>query len=93
MQKASQKKRRLVALVSPDTKELAQIAAGLSGVTLSELIIGAVTEKAQAVMDGECRIRLTTEGAKSVFKALAEPPQLNQKLLGAAQMARFRKIT
>lgn len=82
---ATQKDTRLVARVSYDVQEFVKNAADLSGATLSQFIIEAVTAKARAVIEDERRIQLTLDGADAVFKALENPPQVNKKLLDAAR--------
>lgn len=79
------KEARLVARVSQDVQELIQSAAEMSGVTLSQFIVDAVTEKATMVIEQARTISLTLDGANRVFDALDNPPALNKKLMAAAR--------
>lgn len=81
----TKKESRLVARVSHDVKDFVKNAADLSGATLSQFIIDAVTAKARAVIEDERRIQLTLDGAEAVFHALENPPMVNKKLLDAAR--------
>jgi uncharacterized protein (DUF1778 family) len=80
---------RLVARVPQDVQEFVKNAADLSGATLSQFIVEAVTAKARAIIESEKNIRLTLAGAEAVFYALDNPPPINDALLSAAQ--RFKK--
>ncbi|MBU3068259.1 DUF1778 domain-containing protein [Aestuariicella sp. G3-2] len=79
------KKTRLVAKVSKDLHEIVSVAAELSGETLSQFIVEALTSKAREVIEREHTIRLTVEGADAVFEALENPPPINEKLREAAR--------
>lgn len=78
------KEARLVARVSQDVQELIKNAADMSGATLSQFIVEAVTAKANSVIEQTRNIRLTLEGANRVFDALENPPAPNKALLDAA---------
>jgi len=47
--------------------------------------VEAVTNKAQKVIDDDKNIRLSLEGAETVFNALDNPRPINNKLLEAAR--------
>lgn len=76
---------RLVARVPQDVQEFVKNAADLSGATLSQFIVEAVTAKARSVYESEQSIRLSMQGAEAVFAALDNPPPINNKLLAAAK--------
>jgi uncharacterized protein (DUF1778 family) len=82
---SSGKDARLVARVSQDVQEFVKNAADLSGATLSQFIVEAVTAKARTVINEERLIKLTLEEAEVVFNALENPPPTNSKLLDAAK--------
>ncbi|WIO75383.1 DUF1778 domain-containing protein [Porticoccaceae bacterium LTM1] len=56
---AAPKEARLVARVSQDVRELIKSAAEISGATLSQFIVDAVTAKATMVIEQARTIRLT----------------------------------
>lgn len=76
---------RLVARVSQDVQEFVKNAAELSGATMSQFLVEAVTAKARAVVESERTIQLTLEGAEQFFEMLENPPPINEKLLAAAK--------
>ena len=76
---------RLVARVTQEVQEFVKNAADLSGATLSQFIVEAVTSKARSVYESEQSIRLSMQGAEAVFAALDNPPPINSKLLAAAK--------
>jgi uncharacterized protein (DUF1778 family) len=79
------KEARLVARVSQDVQEFVKNAADLSGATLSQFIVEAVTAKARSIIDSEHRIKLTLDGANAVFDALENPSPINKNLLEAVK--------
>ncbi|PIE25159.1 MAG: hypothetical protein CSA60_01315 [Neptuniibacter caesariensis] len=85
MPAATPKDARLVARVPQDVQEFVKNAADLSGATLSQFIVEAVTTKARSVYESEQSIRLSMQGAEAVFAALENPPPINNKLLNAAK--------
>ena len=87
---SSGKDARLVARVSQDVQEFVKNAADLSGVSLSQFMIEAVTAKARAVVNEERLIKLTLDEAQIVFNALENPPPTNRKLLEAARRMKER---
>ena len=89
MASVASKDTRLVARVPQDVQEFVKNAADLSGATLSQFIVEAVTAKARSIIESENNIRLTLAGAEAVFSALDNPPPINDALLSAAQ--RFKK--
>ncbi|WP_376787820.1 type II toxin-antitoxin system TacA family antitoxin [Aliamphritea hakodatensis] len=76
---------RLVARVPQEVQEFVKNAADLSGATLSQFIVEAVTAKARSVYESEQNIRLSMQGAEAVFAALDNPPPVNSKLSDAAK--------
>lgn len=76
---------RLVARVSPEIQDFVKHAAALSGATLTQFLVNAVTEKAREVIDRENTIQLTMQGAKTVFDALDNPPPMNDRLQKAVK--------
>jgi len=76
---------RLVARVPQDVQEFVKNAADISGATLSQFIVEAVTSKARKVIDSEQNIQLTMKGAEAVFAALDNPLPINNKLLAVAK--------
>ena len=91
MTPVASKEVRLVARVSQDVQELVKNAAEMSGATLSQFIVDAVTAKATMVIEQARTIRLTLDGADRVFGALDNPPAPNKKLLAAARRMKERK--
>ena len=85
MTPVASKEVRLVARVSQDVQELVKNAAEMSGATLSQFIVDAVTAKATMVIEQARTIRLTLDGADRVFGALDNPSPPNRKLLAAAR--------
>ena len=85
MTPVASKEVRLVARVSQDVQELVKNAAEMSGATLSQFIVDAVTAKATMVIEQARTIRLTLDGADRVFDALDNPPAPNRKLLAVAR--------
>ena len=67
MTPVASKEVRLVARVSQDVQELVKNAAEMSGATLSQFIVDAVTAKATIVIEQARTIRLTLDGADRVF--------------------------
>ena len=82
---SSGKDARLVARVSQDVQEFVKNAADLSGVSLSQFMIEAVTAKARAILDEERSIKLSLDEAEVVFSVLENPPPTNNRLLDAAR--------
>jgi uncharacterized protein (DUF1778 family) len=80
---------RLVARVPQDVQEFVKNAAEVSGASLSQFIVQAVTEKAKAIIEKENAIMLTMKGAEQIFEALENPPKTNENLLQAAR--RFKE--
>ena len=71
---------RLVARVSSDLHQMVSDAANLTGVTISQFLISAVTEKASNVIGDMSVIRLSKEDAKAVFSALENPAKPDKEL-------------
>ena len=71
---------RLVARVSPDIHQLVNEAASLSGTTMTQFLISAVTEKATKIIEDMTVIRLTQEDSRTVFDALENPGEPNKSL-------------
>jgi uncharacterized protein (DUF1778 family) len=76
---------RLVARVPEHVQEFVKIAAEISGATLSQFIVEAVTVKARKVIDSQQNIQLTMKGAETFFAALDNPPPINEKLKSVAE--------
>ncbi len=91
MSPVASKEVRLVARVSRDVQELVKNAAQMSGATLSQFVVEAVTAKATMVIEQARTIRLTLDGADRVFEALDNPPAPNRKLLVAARRIKDQK--
>lgn len=79
------KEARLVARVPQDVQEFVKNAADISGATLTQFIIEAVTAKARSIIESEHTIKLTLEGANRLFEVIENPPPINEKLLEAAR--------
>ena len=76
---------RLTARVSQELQELIKSAADISGATLSQFIVEAVTVKAKSVINSDRAIKLSLNEANAFFDALENPPAPNQKLINAMQ--------
>lgn len=88
MTSTAAKDARLVARVPSELQELIRQAADLSGATLSQFVVEAVTAKARNVMAEmqELRsIRLSLQGAQDIFDALENPSNANPALAQAAK--------
>ncbi len=71
---------RLVARVSSELHQMVSDAANLTGATITQFLISAVTEKASKVIEDMSVIHLSKEDAKAVFSALENPAKPNKEL-------------
>ncbi|NRB42244.1 MAG: DUF1778 domain-containing protein [Pseudomonadales bacterium] len=74
---------RLTARVPQEIQELIKSAADISGATLSQFIVEAVTAKAKSVISSDRAIKLSLTEAKTFFEILENPPKPNRKLSDA----------
>ena len=74
-----------------DVIELIRRAADISNVTVSQFLAKSALDKAVAVIDQHCVVRLTEEGASALYAALKNPPAPTPYLLEAA--ARYEQCT
>ncbi len=77
---------RLTARVDDEIHSLVSNAAVLSGSTISQFLIEAVTEKARQVVDDMTRIHLSIAGAEALYQAIEKPPETNDKMLEASRV-------
>ncbi|WP_179402691.1 DUF1778 domain-containing protein [Burkholderia guangdongensis] len=83
---------RITARLSAEKQAVLQLAAELSGSTLSQFIVQSALRAAEQVIEQEeiiRSIRLTMDESKRFFALLDEPPKPNEALQRA--MARLRK--
>ncbi|WP_059412742.1 type II toxin-antitoxin system TacA family antitoxin [Cupriavidus basilensis] len=83
---------RITARLSADKQALLQLAADLSGSTLSQFVVQSALRAAEQVIEQEDAIRaikLTVDESRRFFALLDEPAKPNEALTRA--MARFRK--
>ena len=64
-------------------KQLIQ-AAELSGSTLNQFVVQSALEKARSVIEYERVLNLTDNDALTIFEAVENPPEPNEKLIQAA---------
>lgn len=82
---------RLQMRAPTDVIELIRRAADISNVTVSQFLAKSALDKAIAVIDQHCVVRLTEEGASALYAALKNPPAPTPYLLEAA--ARYEQRT
>lgn len=58
-------------------------AAQAVGATLNQFVVQSALEKANAILEGERVIKLSTASADAVFSLLENPPEPNEALLDA----------
>ena len=76
---------RLVARTSVEIQELIQRAAEHSGASMSQFLITSAVEKANRVIEQSETLHLSMKGTDTLFAALENPPEANEKLLKAAK--------
>lgn len=79
---------RLPVRVPPHIRARAEQAAELRGLSLNALIVYAVAEMADQIIQGEHVIRLTETGTKRFFRLLKSPPKPNAALTRLAKKHR-----
>ena len=71
---------RLVARVSPELHQMVNKAASLTGASITQFLIEAVTEKATNIIDEMSLIHLSNKDTLAVFKALESPTPPTEEL-------------
>lgn len=82
---------RLQMRAATDVIEFIRRAADISNVTVSQFLTESAMDKAIAVIDQHCVVRLTDEGASALYAALKNPPAPTPYLVEAA--ARYEQRT
>lgn len=90
--KEAQTRKRLEARVSRDTHSLIKDAAMLTGQSLSQFIADAAIDRANAMVEKTCTVRLSEKAASEIAQALDEPPAPSEKLLKTARKFRDQDI-
>lgn len=85
----NKKTERITARVSADMRDKLKEAAAFSGATLNQFLIQAAIEKAHAIIEQQCVIRLSHRDAEIFFNTIENPPEANEKLKKAIQ--RYKK--
>lgn len=75
---------RLVARTSTEIQEIIQLAAELSGASMSQFLIQSTVDRARDVIAKAQTFQLSMAGADALFDVLDNPPKANKKLLKAA---------
>lgn len=73
-----------------DVYDRISAAAAALGTSLSDFVVSAAIEKADAILDRETVIRLDGEAAKTLFDLLDNPPEPNDYMKAA--MAQRKKL-
>jgi uncharacterized protein (DUF1778 family) len=81
---------RVSARISPQVYEKLTQAAELSGATLNQFLVQSAWEKAQAIIEKERFIKMTSRSAKTFFAALEHPPEPTEKLKKAVHRYKNR---
>lgn len=89
MRTATAKQDRIGARVSHEVYETLCRAAELTGATINQFLVQAALKEAQAVIEREDVIRLTTRDWNWLLDLLENPPQPNAKLKAALE--RYQK--
>lgn len=79
---------RVTARLPASVKETLQKAADLTGATLNQFMVAAAVKEAQAVIEQEQVIRLSSEDGDKIFSLIENPPAPNEQLRAA--IARHR---
>jgi uncharacterized protein (DUF1778 family) len=82
------KSERMAVRLSPDAKLMLEQAAAIEGRSLTDFVISAALDAANATIDRTQRIRLSAESSRVFLEALANPPEPNETLLEAAALYR-----
>ena len=78
------KEHRLVARVNPDTRDLIQSAAELSGKSVSDFIVHAALKEAELVEEMMTPLRVSSESADRMLELLDNPEPLTPAMRKAA---------
>jgi uncharacterized protein (DUF1778 family) len=79
----SAKTERILARVSEKVYETLTRAADVVGSTVSRFLVQSALERARAMIEEQCIIRLSEESARRFFDAIENPPAPNEKLKAA----------
>ncbi len=82
------KSERMAVRLSPDAKLMLEQAAAIEGRSLTDFVISAALDAANATIDRTQRIRLSAESSRVFLEALTNPPEPNETLLEAAALYR-----
>jgi uncharacterized protein (DUF1778 family) len=82
------KSERMAVRLSAEAKLMLEHAAAIEGRTVTDFVIGAALDAANATIDRTQRIRLSAESSRAFLEALANPPEPNETLLEAAALYR-----
>lgn len=77
------KTERISARVPENVYETLTRAAGLVGSTVNQFLVQSALERAQAVIEKQHILRLSSESAILFFEAIENPPSPNEKLKAA----------
>ena len=88
--RASAKKERLEARITPDQKDLFTRAAAINGLTLTSFVIASAQEKAVTTVRDYEAITLSDNDRKVFVDALLNPPEPSEALRDAARLHKQR---
>lgn len=87
---AKTKRERLEARVSPEIKVLAEHAAALSGLSLTDFVVQSIREKAEQVIEHQKVIRLSAQDSLIFADVVLNRTEPNEALTNAAR--RYREL-
>jgi uncharacterized protein (DUF1778 family) len=83
---------RITSRIAPAMTQKLRMAAGLTGVSLNQIMVQASLEKAEKIIDQEAAIHFSRKDAAMLISLLDNPPEANAALMRAFKRFAHREV-